>query len=404
MLVVTLFTLPSLTPLAAKEARTIAKGARLGGDESRTEFVAELSRKVAVEVFTLGNPYRVIVDLPEVQFKFPAGEGRSGKGLVTAYRFGTFAPGKSRIVIDVKAPVQVETAAVEDARDGQPVRLVVSLTKTGEAEFQKTLAARRAKEASSAVAQPAAVEAPQDKSADRKDPRPLIVLDAGHGGIDSGAIGNGGTLEKDVVLAFSKLLKGKIEVGGRFRVKLTREIDTYIPLHERVRISRAAGADLFISIHADSLPRRKRRMQVRGASVYVLSERASDEEAQELASSENRADIIAGVELPDSEDPVTGILIDLAQRETNGLSALFGQLQIKQMKGVVPMHGDFTRSAGFRVLKAPDVPSVLIELGYISSPHDEKSLTSDKWLDSAADTVQKSVASFFSTRIARNPF
>jgi N-acetylmuramoyl-L-alanine amidase len=188
-------------------------------------------------------------------------------------------------------------------------------------------------------------------------------------------------------------------------VELTREIDTYIPLHDRVKFGRGKGGSLFISIHADSISRRRRkRNRVRGASIYILSNRASDEEARALATLENRADIIAGVELPESEDPVSNILIDLAQRETNALSLMFARLQLKNMHGTVKTHGRKTRSAGFRVLKSPDIPSVLLELGYLSSVYDERNLKSAKWQQKMAKAIAKSIKSFFNQRVARNPY
>lgn len=398
---------------ADKNVGTIATNAQLTGDAKKIEFTAELSSKVPLNVFTLANPYRVIIDLPELRFQFAAADGRSGKGLVSAYRYGRFAPGKSRVVIDVKVPVLVEKALVEEQGEGKPVRLAITLIKTDETRFKRAMIDQRktapAATGQAAVAPPAA-EAPKPaqeprSAAEDTDKRPLIIIDPGHGGVDPGAIGAGGTYEKDVVLRFAKILQRKLDHTDRFRVKLTRDIDTYIPLHDRVKIARAAGAALFLSIHADSLPANKRNKQnVRGASLYVLSEEASDEEAQALAQLENHADVIAGVEIPEGEDVVSSILIDLAQRETNSLSAFYSQLQIKQMKGIVPMHGYFTRSAGFRVLKAPDVPSVLIELGYLSSTVDEANLTSNKWLDKTANVILRAIQNYFQQQVARSPF
>ena len=186
---------------------------------------------------------------------------------------------------------------------------------------------------------------------------------------------------------------------------MTRDIDTYIALHDRVKYGRHKGGSLFISIHADSISRKRRKRNlVRGASIYILSDKASDKEARALAALENRSDIIAGVELPESENPVSNILIDLAQRETNALSAMFAKLQLKQMRGVVRMHGNRTRSAGFRVLKAPDTPSVLLELGYLSSIYDEKNLKSLKWQKKMAKAIMKSIKTYFNQRVARNPY
>ncbi len=392
----------------------IARDARLGGDEKRVTFAVNLSRKVAIRVFTLAEPYRVVIDLPEVRFSFPAGLGRRGKGLVSAYRYGLFAPGKSRIVIDVKKPVRIKRAEVVTVKGKSNARMIIELVQTTPDRFSLGLSRRFLMKELEEEATPKEAKKPQpaklpsrEQTAGKNasDKRPLIIIDPGHGGVDPGAIGARGTLEKDVVLGFSRLLKKKLLKTGRFRVEMTRNIDTYIPLHSRVKFGRDKGGSLFISIHADSISRKRRkRNRVRGASIYILSDRASDEEARALARMENRADIIAGVELPESENPVTNILIDLAQRETNALSAMFASLQLQNMRGNVKMHGYKTRSAGFRVLKAPDIPSVLLELGYLSSIHDEKNLKSAKWQRKMAASIVRSVKTFFSKRVARMPF
>lgn len=401
-----------LAPTALHAKSTIAKSAKLGGDGKRVTFAIVLSKKVPIKVYTLNDPYRVIIDLPEVKFQFPSGLGRKGKGLVSAYRYGRFAPGKSRIVIDVKVPVEIKKAYIEGAKRGKPVRMIIKLVKTTEAKFALSLSKRylmQELEPEKPTKKPktpkkAVAKVPNDPAKD-DDPRPVIIIDPGHGGVDPGAIGSKGTLEKNVVLNFSKVLRKQLLATGRYRVELTRDIDTYIPLHDRVKIGRAKGASLFISIHADSISRkRSRRNRVRGASIYILSEKASDKEARALAAMENRSDIIAGVELPESEDPVSSILIDLAQRETNALSAMFAKLHLKQMRGSVKMHGYKTRSAGFRVLKAPDTPSILLELGYLSSFADEKNLKSIKWQQKMAKLVVKSIKAFFNQRVARNPY
>ncbi len=387
---------------------TVAKSARLGGDANRITFAVNLSKKVAIKVFTLGKPYRVIIDLPEVKFQFPSGLGRKGKGLVSAYRYGLFAPGKSRIVIDVKHPVLVTKAQVFAANGDKPAHMEIVLVKTSPDKFALSLAKRNLIKGPSPkkteTNKPLAKKKPKIATP-KEDPRPMIVIDPGHGGVDPGAIGSKGTLEKKIVLMFSKRLRKQLLATGLYRVAMTRDIDTYIPLHDRVKIGRRNKASLFISIHADSISRkRRRRNKVRGASIYILSDKASDAEAKALAALENRSDIIAGVELPESENPVTNILIDLAQRETNELSYMFAKLQLKQMRGTVKIHGYRTRSAGFRVLKAPDTPSVLLELGYLSSIHDEKNLKSPKWQKKMGNVLLKSIAAYFTQQVAVNPY
>ena len=190
--------------------------------------------------------------------------------------------------------------------------------------------------------------------ADSADKRPLVVLDPGHGGIDTGTKGPGGEImEKNIVLDFAGRLRERIEKTGKYRVLMTRTDDTFIPLGERVHMARNAGAALFVSIHADALP--KKEGDAQGATVYTLSETATDSEAARLAEQENRADVIAGVDLKDEPDDVAGILLDLAQRETKTFSVQFAHRLVGELKGATRLHKNPLKSAGFKVLRAPDV-------------------------------------------------
>ena len=393
-------------PLRAET--TLAKDARIGGDAERTRFVADLSKKVSYRVFTLADPYRVIVDMPDVSFQMPAGLGRKGKGLVSAYRYGLIAPGKSRIVIDLKAPVLVDKAFVMKAKDGNPVRLVIDMAKIDRKTFLANLAKQPAAEPKAKTSKVASVPLPDAappvvRRRRGSGGKPIVVIDPGHGGVDPGAISRSGVKEKDVVFDFAKMLRNEINKRGRLKPIMTREIAVYVPLRERGAFARRNGASLFISIHADSVPGRFSR-KASGATVYTLSERASDSEARALAAKENRSDIIAGVELPSKSDEVTNILIDLAQRETKNLSITFAGTLLSGLKGETPLRKKSHRYAGFRVLKAPDVPSVLVELGYISNPSDAKRLQSQKWREEMAVSVARAVESYFSKRMARVPF
>ena len=382
----------------AGSRQTIANDARVAGDRARTRFIADLSKKVDVNVFALGDPYRVIVDLPEVNFQMPPGLGTESRGLVSGYRFGLFAPGKSRIVIDVNGPFLVDKAFVLDQRPDQPARLVVDLVATDRATFQAKLREASAKSTAADGAAPPA-PAPAARPADAK---PVVILDPGHGGVDPGTSSASGVTEKEVVLAFAKTLKQKLEANGQYDVYLTRDDDHFLALRERVEFAQGKGANLFISIHADSFP--KQTADASGATVYTLSEQASDDEAKELAAKENFSDAIAGVALPsDSDEVVANILIDLAQRETQNRSLVFAKSIVGGMSRA-DLHAKALKSAGFRVLKAPDVPSVLIELGFLSNPEDEKQLTSDDWRGTMADKVAAAVDSYFAKRIARMPF
>lgn len=220
--------------------------------------------------------------------------------------------------------------------------------------------------------------------------KPLIVIDPGHGGIDPGAIGNG-TMEKSITLAVAKALKKELLATGRFRVALTRDKDVYIPLRDRFKLARDGEGDLFISLHADSHANTK----TRGASVYTLSENASDSEAEALAAKENKSDVIAGVDLSHESPVVTGILIDLAQRETTNLSARFAKMLVKSLKRDTLMLEQSHRFAGFAVLKAPDVPSILLEMGYISSDEDQQLLTNKTHQKGLAKAISRAIQSYF---------
>ncbi len=384
-------------PAHAEPNAAIAKDARLAGDRERTRFIADLSKKVDVQVFALGNPYRVIVDAADVSFQMPQGIGKEPRGLVTAFRYGLFAPGKSRIVLDVSGPFLIDKSFVLEARDDQPARLVIDLVPTDEKTFQASLQkARQAAVEKASLPLPAAPVRPAAA-------KPIIVLDPGHGGVDPGTSSTNGVTEKEVVLQFAKELKKKLAATGRYEIYLTREDDTFLPLKDRVAFAQKKGAGLFLSIHADYFP--TKIDDARGATVYTLSEQASDEEARELAAKENFSDAIAGVELPDdSDEVVANILIDLAQRETQNRSVVFARSIVGELAGKAALHTRRLRSAGFRVLKAPDVPSVLLELGFLSNAEDEKELTSERWRDRMTDSVTEAIDGYFAERIARMPF
>jgi len=382
----------------SKSKPAVAKDARVAGDRERTRFIADLSKKVDVHVFALGNPYRVIVDAPDVNFQMPDGIGKEKRGLVTAYRFGLFAPGKARIVIDVSGPFVIDKAFVLEPRDDQPARLVVDLVPTDEKTF---LAKLKESSPRAEVTTTAALPAPPSRPPDAK---PVVVLDPGHGGIDPGTSSTSGMTEKEVVLTFARVLKSKLDATGRYEVHLTREDDTFLPLRERVAFAQKKAASLFLSIHADYFPQDIDKTT--GATVYTLSERASDEEARALAAKENFSDALAGVELPsDSDEVLANILIDLAQRETQNRSVVFARSIVGELgarRGA--LHTRKLKSAGFRVLKAPDVPSVLLELGFLSNPDDEKLLTSEDWRKRTAEAVIKSIDTYFAKRVARSPY
>jgi N-acetylmuramoyl-L-alanine amidase len=373
----------------------IATDARIGGDDAQTRFVMDFSRKIDLRAFTLADPYRVVIDLPQVVFKLPPKSGETGRGLVSAFRFGLVMQGGSRIVLDVAKPVRIDKAFVIDPKEGQPARLVIDLAATDRATLLRTIASEN---------QPirAIHTVPSESEpAQNGDTRPLVVIDPGHGGIDNGTVASTGVPEKQIVLDFALLLRDKIARSGKYRVVLTRTDDSFIPLIDRVRMARIRQAALFVSIHADAL--RKGEGEAQGATVYTLSETASDAEAARLAENENRADVIAGIDLSHEPGDVADILIDLAQRETNGFSMQFAKLLVGELRHVARLHKQPLKSAGFKVLKAPDVPSVLIELGYVSSKADLKLLTSDAWRARTTGSIAQAIEAFFSKRLAGSP-
>jgi N-acetylmuramoyl-L-alanine amidase len=376
---------------AISESMPEATDVRLGGDNGKVRFVVDLSRKIDMAVFTLADPYRVVVDLPQVVFKLPPKTGEHGRGLVKEFRYGLVMRGGSRIVLDTQGPVKVDKAFVLDAAQGQPARLVLDLSSTDRLSFLHNIAL--ANRETRAAAKHSEI-APKTNS----DARPLIVLDPGHGGIDTGAKSPSGQDEKTVVLTFALTLRDKLERGGKYRVAMTRSDDIFIPLGERVRFARAQKAALFISIHADFIPRREGHAE--GASVYTLSDKASDAEAARLAEDENKSDVIAGVDLSAEPGDVASILIDLAQRETKTYSVQFARTLLGELRPTTRLHQHPLKSAGFKVLKAPDVPSVLVELGYMSTKDDLVHLMSPTWRARTADSLVQAIDAFFERHLA----
>jgi N-acetylmuramoyl-L-alanine amidase len=383
----------AVAPLAAPvESAPVATDVRVGGDAKSTRFVMDFNQRIDIATFTLADPYRVVVDLPQVAFKLPEHAGEHGRGLIKAFRYGLIMRGGSRIVLDVNGPVRIDKAFTLAAADGQPARLVLDLTATDRESFLRNIE----------VQNHATPHIPKQRSASLseadKDPRPLIVLDPGHGGIDSGTKSYDGKVdEKDIVLAFGLELRKVLEKTGKYRVAMTRSDDTFVPLQERVRFARQHHAALFISIHADSVPRSEGLAE--GASVYTLSAHASDAEAAQLADKENKSDVIAGVDLSSEPDDVANILIDLAQRETKTFSVQFARTLVSDIKPVAPLHVNPVKSAGFIVLKDPDVPSVLVELGYMTTPSDLRHLVSPEWRAQTAKAMAQAIDDFFARRL-----
>lgn len=374
----------------------VASAVRLAGDLKQTRFILDLDKKIDLRAFLLSDPYRVVIDTPQVSFRLAPKAGEAGRGLIKAFRYGLVMPGGSRIVFDLARPAKIEKAYVLDAANGQPSRLVVELEAVDRAAFSRLLARSSSSEPAKDTDPPGPV-ADTPGSTGLADGRLVVVIDPGHGGLDNGTQASTGETEKDLVLAFATALRDRIEQGGKFRVVMTRTDDTFIPLAERVRVARTNGASLFVSIHADALPRHEG--DARGATIYTLSDKASDREAERLAEAENKADAIGGVDLTEEPTEVADILIDLVRRETRTFSNRFARLLMSEMKTSARMHKHPLKSAGFRVLKAPDVPSVLVELGYVSNKADLHQMVSDEWRSRTVRSVAKAIEAFLAKRM-----
>ena len=392
----------SSNPIAASNF-PIASDARLAGDAKQTRFVLDLDKTIKFRAFALADPYRVVVDISQVSFQLAAGTGTAGRGLIKAFRYGLVMPGGSRIVFDLTGPARIANSYVLDAANGQPPRLVLELEQVDRTTFVQSLAAEGRPELRPAIADAKDTAAAAEAAAKPATPasgdlRPVVVIDPGHGGIDNGTQSSGES-EKNLVLGFALALRDRIEKKGKYRVVMTRTDDTFIPLADRVRIARNQSAALFVSIHADALPRSEGDAQ--GATIYTLSDRASDTEAERLAEAENKADAIGGVNLTEEPTEVADILIDLAQRETRTFSNRFARLLMGEMKkSTVRMYKHPLKSAGFKVLKAPDVPSVLIELGYVSNKGDLEHLVSENWRSRTVGSMAQAIDAFFAKRLA----
>lgn len=361
----------------------VATDARIEQAGEVVRLTMALSQPVPIETAVIAGPDRIIIDLPSVNFQVQPGAARKSAGFVSAFRFGLFTADRSRIIIDLSQPALVTKAEMRPRRGGFG-ELVVEMTRASRGEFQAAVARGRPQRAEAASASLGPAPAPADA-------RQLIVIDPGHGGIDPGAV-VAAIAEKSVVLAFGQRLKDSLEATGRYRVAMTRDDDRFVSLGDRVKIARAAGADLFVSIHADSLTQSQ---EVRGATVYTASERATDAESARLAAKENEADAVGGLDMAEEVQDVAGILMDLAKRETRTFSSVFARNLVEKLGASVKMHKVPLRSAGFKVLGAPDVPSVLIELGYMSSPKDAELLNSEAWRRQAVAAVSSAIDDYF---------
>lgn len=351
---------------AKPEKPLLAYAARIAGDEARTRIVIDFEERPEFSVHYVASPERVIVDLPATAFGFPQ-EDLGARGLFRDIRFGAMDETSARIVLTAERPVQLSLAEVQEGENGE-FRLVLDAEMATPEVFaglvrQQTWDEQAGPDTSRSVS-------PADDNAF------VIAIDAGHGGIDTGAIGAiTKTPEKEITLAFARALAERLKKQPGVEVFLTRENDRFLSLSERVTLARQAKADLFLSLHADTLSQK----DIRGATVYTLSDRASDRMAENLAARENLSDQLAGVRLKDEPPEVADILLDLTRRETQAFSIALADNVLKSFEGQIGLINNAHRYAGFQVLRAPDIPSVLLELGFLSNPDDEKLLADEDW-------------------------
>ena len=364
-------------------AQPAVTAVRIGEHVGLTRLVLDVTEKVDFHTFTLADPYRVVVDLPSLDWQVAPSED-DRRGVVTRLRFGQFRPDTSRMVIEALGPVEVKQAFLLPPQGNWAYRFVIDLAPVDEASFVNSVGAPRR------LARPLAKPSPPEPSRKSAVKR-IVVLDPGHGGVDPGAIGVSGVFEKTVTLSAARELRKILQKTNRYKVILTRNSDKFLRLRDRVAVARDVGAELFVSLHADAI----RGRGVRGASVYTLSEKASDAEAAALAAKENKADLLGGVQLEGESEEVTSILIDLVQRETKNLSAGFANIVLPEFRKRVKTLGNGHRFAGFAVLKAPDVPSVLVEMGYLSNRQDERMLSTAEGRRPVLEALGKAIDRYF---------
>lgn len=374
-------------PDDAVGSRYVAISARLAGDDSRVRLVLDFERAPEFKLHYLGNPYRAVIDLPETVFAFPD-DSLQQRGLVSSIRYGNSGNGRARMVFEFAVPAKMELVETSEEAEGAIHRMVFDITVVDQQEFSTEVTDSEWPELDD--------EAVRGKSAKASGDTLTIVIDAGHGGIDGGAEGPAGSMEKNVTLAFAETLKAALEDLGGVNVAMTRTDDSFLSLSARVRRARDEVADLLISLHADSISVRS----LRGATVYTLSDKASDAVAQSLVDQENREDAIVGASLENAPEDIAAILVDLARTETRVYSTGLAQQVISSFEGQVKLINNPLRHAGFRVLQAPDVPSVLVEMGYLSNREDEKLLNDEEWRRNTAQLLAQSVQNYRETILA----
>ncbi|MDF2797963.1 MAG: N-acetylmuramoyl-L-alanine amidase [Devosia sp.] len=379
---------PPPGPPAAPAALPNVMEVRVSSTPERARLVVDLAGRTDFALVSLGGPDRLAIDVRAATFSVAEPSGTpAGEGLVSGYLVEQAAPDRVRTTLTLAAPAQVQQAYVLDAFEDQPARLVVDIIPATPEEF----AANVARDITGTADVAPAASTPPGGTELAVVTRPLVVIDPGHGGIDSGAETANGVKEKDIVLSFALRLQELLVESGRFDVALTREDDTFLRLEERVALARTNKADLFLSIHADSF----QQPEIRGASVYTRDENATDVLDKVLADSENKSDVIAGFAPPQMAPEVVDILVDLMRREMRVQSYMAGQSIVHQLEPSVALRRFPLRQADFFVLQAPDVPSVLIELGFLSNATDIANLMESDWQDRTAKALARGISTYF---------
>jgi N-acetylmuramoyl-L-alanine amidase len=383
----------SAQPGVSQPSLPIVMGLELQDRAAQSHFVLEISDQITFRTFLLANPNRIVIDMPEVVWRPAVTPSPSGQGIIRNYRFGQFRKDVSRLVLELTRPVKIDSSALLPPKDGAGFRLVLDLSPVTLAEFS----------AHSGWPRPAELTPSGNRDQEAissQGVRPVIILDPGHGGVDPGTHSESGLVEKNIALSVARQLRDRLLLSGHYSVKLTRDGDVFIPLRDRVGLARAAHGDLFVSLHVDSNEHR----DIRGASVYTLSPGASDRETANLAQKENLSGAALGLEPAESNALADSILIDLGQREIMNLSARFAETIISALPYATAVHVPLPhRSADFAVLKAPDIPSVLIELGYVTNRDDESEMMTETWRSRVAAAITLAIDRHFQQAPALKP-
>lgn len=370
----------------------VAFSGSIAGDTASTRFFLDFDQNLSVKTTYMDKPNRIIIDLDESVFNLGEENKLEPRGLISAVQYGRISQGRSRIVLTLAAPVEIIKSSLKKRLDEETYRFLLDMDSTDDATYANLLKEQKSKAQATGNL---AVKGDRVAPVQKKDGRFTIVIDPGHGGIDGGAVGKNGAQEKDIVFAFAQVVREKLLSAGPFDVLMTREEDKFMSLRDRLEFSRRSKADLFISIHADSL----RQRFVRGSTIYTLSKKASDQLSAKLAETENSADLVGGLAVEEEVEAVADILVDLTTSETKRFSRRFSSILVENLGTEVRLIKNPQRSAAFGVLKAPEVPSVLLELGYLSNLDDERLLQSPEFKAKAGQAIAQSVLDFFKPRM-----